>query len=221
MSWKSLTNDVISCRLCPRLVTYREKVPAKKCYCEESYWRKPVPGFGDKDAWLLILGLAPSPHGGNRTGRIFTGDQSSEFLFKMLHKEGFSNLSVSEHRHDGLELIGCYLTAAVKCVPPEHKPTKLERFRCSQYYFREIALLKNLRCILTLGELALESVRFFARQNKISASMKLEHGASYHIQGLPVIYTTYHPSPQNTYTGKLTDKMFSSLLKKIKREQAP
>lgn len=213
----ALNECVVDCRMCKRLVQYREEVPPRKSFEDEVYWRRPVPGFGDKQAWLLITGLAPSAHGGNRTGRIFTGDESGKFLFNALYKEGFANQPISESIDDGLKLTGCYITAAVKCTPPEHKPTKEEFSNCSVYYRNELRLLKKVTAILALGKLAFDAYLSYAQTLGVSTrNVVFKHGARYGLEGLPTLYASYHPSPQNTHTGKMTEDMFRRLLKKIK-----
>lgn len=174
-------------------------------------------GFGDPHAWLLITGLAPSAQGGNRTGRIFTGDESARFLFKALHEEKFANQPTSTSRDDGLVLHGCYLTAAVKCVPPQNKPTQAEFLRCHPYYDNEIALLKNLKAVLALGKWGFDAFLFYAKQkgHKVRG-LKFRHGQAYPFEGLPTLYTCYHPSPQNTNTGKLTNGMMRKVLQQIR-----
>ncbi len=213
---KSLNDAIIECRLCPRLVEHRESVPSRKCYASETHWRKPIPGFGDPEAWLLILGLAPSSDGANRTGRIFTGDPSAKFLIRNLHAAGFANQPDSLHRQDGLKLIGCYLTAAVKCVPPKHKPLPIEIERCSRYLEEELTLLPRLKSVLALGQIAFQAYKsHLLRRNIACRSFKFAHGACYECEGVPLLYASYHPSPQNTNTGVLTDQSFQCLLKKI------
>lgn len=213
LSLGDLKKCVIDCRRCPRLVKFRESVPPRK---DQDYWRRPLPGFGDPKAWLLILGMAPSAEGGNRTGRIFTGDGSGRFLFQTLYKEGFANQPTSESADDGLKLKGCYITAAVKCVPPQNKPEKKEFLNCSGYFWNEIALLKNLTTVLALGKLAFDAYLHFVReQGKDVSGMKFHHGAMFPFEGLPTLYASYHPSPQNTNTGKLTEAMFRKLIRNI------
>lgn len=213
---KTLNEQVIHCRLCPRLVVFRESVPARASFAKEEYWRRPVPGFGDPKARLLITGLAPSMHGGNRTGRIFTGDPSADFLFKGLYRAGFANQSTSEHRDDGLKLKGCYITAAVKCCPPVHKPTGVEIKTCSRYYHEEIQLLTALTDVLVLGKTALDAFLSYAKTNGYETKgCVFKFGACYSV-GPFRLWICYHPSPQNTYTGKFTEKMFTDLLGEIK-----
>jgi len=216
-SLKVLKETVIECRLCPRLVQHREHTPAKKAFFEEEYWRKPVPGFGDKSAWLLLIGLAPSAHGGNRTGRIFTGDDSGRFLFQALYEEGFASQPFSEHHDDGLQLKGCYITAAVKCAPPHNKPLPIEFQRCSCYLREELQLLKEVKSVLVLGKGAFDAFLAYVKSKKGRLeNMHFRHGGTYKIEGFPMLYASYHPSPQNTNTGKMTYSMFTHILRQIK-----
>lgn len=176
-----------------------------------------MPGFGDPEAQLLILGLAPSIDGGNRTGRIFTGDPSARFLIPALHAEGFANQPFSESREDGLELLNCYITASVKCVPPGHKPLKEELITCSRYYKNEYFLLKKLKVVLALGKFAFDAhLNYQKMQGENVQGMHFEHGACYEFKKAPKLYAAFHPSPQNTQTGKLTTEMFKDVLRKIK-----
>ncbi len=215
--FSNLNSQIVACRLCPRLVHHRESVPSRACFTKEIHWRKPVPGFGDPNAWLLILGLAPSPDGGNRTGRIFTGDASAKFLIRNLYEAGFANQPESLHQHDGLILKGCYLTAAVKCVPPKHRPKPDELKHCSRYLERELLLLPRLRCVLTLGQIAFQAYK--QHLGVKCRSLKFAHGAKYQLPGAPPLYASYHPSPQNTNTGVLTDQDFQKLLKMCLEEK--
>jgi uracil-DNA glycosylase len=218
-TFEGLRLKITDCRRCPRLVEYRERVVPRASYSNEGYWRKPVPGFGDEGAKLLVLGLAPATHGGNRTGRIFTGDASSQFLVSALHAAGFANQQGSVSRFDGLKYSGCYLTAAVKCAPPGDKPTPEEFSNCSGFLDAEISLLKNLGGVLALGSLA-----FRAYAGHLAASgvgirgVKFSHGAVYRFRGGPTLYASYHPSPRNTNTGKLTKGMLVSVLNRIRRD---
>lgn len=214
---KILRDEVISCRLCPRLVAYRENVPAKAPHLHEKYWRRPVPGFGDPHANLFILGLAPATHGGNRTGRIFTGDASARFLIRMLYAEGFANQPTSESIDDGLELLDCYITASVKCAPPKDKPNPSEKKNCSRYFEQELEILKSVKAVMVLGKIAFDSYLKFLRGKGVDTSgIVFGHGLSYLFKGLPTLYTSYHPSPRNVNTKKLTESTFRSLLRKIK-----
>lgn len=219
-SFEKLNQKVIHCRRCPRLVDFRERAPKRKSFEDQEYWRRPVPGFGDRDAWLMILGLAPAAQGGNRTGRIFTGDASAQFLMRALHRSGFANQPLSESLEDGLLLNGCYITAAVKCVPPENKPLRVEFENCHPYFENEFFLLKNLSAVLALGKLAFDHFqRFLIKEGGLSSLLPFSHGKKVGLDGWPSLYGAYHPSPQNTYTKKLTEAMFVSLLERIKKER--
>lgn len=219
-SFQKLDREVCACVRCPRLVQFREAVEPKPIYANETYWKKPVPGFGDHQAWLLLLGLAPAPHGGNRTGRPFTGDLSGDFLIRCLYNQGFANQPTSRHWDDGLELIGCYMTPAVKCVPPAHKPTPQEFRNCSGYLEREIFLLKNLKCVLALGRAAFDAyLRFLRVQGVNTAGVKFKHGAIFKFEEWPSLAASYHPTPRNVNTGTLTKDMFEGLLKRIKGQK--
>jgi uracil-DNA glycosylase len=216
-----IRNDVIDCRQCPRLVEYREEVARKKRkeFLNWEYWARPIPGFGDPNASLLIVGLAPAAHGGNRTGRVFTGDRSGDFLYKALYRTGFANQPTSKSMDDGLALKGAYVTAAVKCAPPDNKPTTDETSNCSAYLASEIDSLGDLRAILCLGQFAFNAVMRMIR-NKYNLSKSLGgfgHGRVLKLgEGIPLIVCSYHPSPRNTQTGKLTEKMFLSVLRKTR-----
>jgi uracil-DNA glycosylase len=217
-----IRNRVIQCQLCSRLVQYREEVARnkKKEFIDWVYWGRPVPGFGDPHAALLIVGLAPAAHGGNRTGRVFTGDRSGDFLYKALHMVGLANQARSESTNDGLRLAGAYVTAAVKCAPPDNKPTPQETLTCSNYLTEEISALRNLRAILCLGQFAFNSVLrvIMTKYNLNSPGAKFGHGAIVEYgQGIPIIFCSFHPSPRNTQTGKLTEQMFLALLRKIQK----
>jgi uracil-DNA glycosylase len=221
--FKDLENRIISCKRCPRLVEFREKIAKskRKGFMDWNYWGRPVPGFGSAKAKLLILGLAPAAHGGNRTGRVFTGDSSAQFLFKHLHEAGLANHSYSLSREDGLELSETYVTAAVKCVPPENRPTSRERVNCSEYLAKELRLQKSLRVVLVLGGFAFDAYRrLLAESFRLeTAGLKFRHGAVYRFgRGFPSLYASYHPSPHNTNTGKLTPTMFREILEKIKTD---
>lgn len=216
-TFKQLNACITECRRCPRLVKFRENVPEKEKFAGQTYWKKPVPGFGDPEAYLLILGLAPSAQGGNRTGRIFTGDESARFLFKALHKEGFASQSTSESLHDGLKLHGCYITAAVKCVPPDNKPNAAEQKNCFPYLLNEFFLLKNISAVLALGGFAFTAyLDYIKSQNGPKVKHRFRHGEKHQIEGFPDLYASYHPSPQNTNTGKLTEPMICKVLKQIR-----
>ena len=215
----ALRASIVSCRACPRLVEHRENVPVTRAYAGQEYWRKPVPGFGDLGGRLLILGLAPARSGANRTGRIFTGDASSVFLVSALHAAGFANQPTSESAGDGLAYSGCYVTAAVKCVPPGDRPLPAELANCSRFLDAEISLLPQLRGVLALGSFAFKAyLDHLKRAGVATRGIEFGHGRSYRIPGRPTLYGCYHPSPRNTNTGKLTKPMLVSLLRRVRRE---
>jgi uracil-DNA glycosylase family 4 len=220
-TFEELNACVTNCKLCPRLVKFRENVPEKEKFSGVPYWKKPVPGFGDPKAYLLILGLAPSAQGGNRTGRIFTGDESARFLFKALYSEGFANKPTSETADDGLILNNCYMTAAVKCVPPQNKPNAIEQKHCFPYLLNEISLLKNLLAVLALGNFAFQAfLQYIQSQGGPKINTRFRHADRHLIDGFPTVYTCYHPSPQNTNTGKLNQTMICKVLKQIKADRS-
>jgi len=218
---RDLRQRIIQCRLCPRLVDYRENVKPRASFAKEEYWRKPVPGFGDLNGRLLVIGLAPATSGGMRTGRIFTGDLSSTFLVAALHSAGFANQNRSDSLDDGLVYADCYLTAAVKCAPPGDKPTPQEFANCAPYLDEEIALMGSLESVLALGAFAFRDyLGHLFRQGVKVRGLKFAHGEVYRIQGMPTLYTSYHPSPRNTNTGKLSAAMLGGVLSNIKRQFA-
>jgi uracil-DNA glycosylase family 4 len=218
-TFEELKEKIISCRLCPRLVSYREGVPPRASFVRQKYWRRPVPGFGSPSAWLVIIGLAPAAHGGNRTGRVFTGDESGRFLVEALHSAGLANQPYSVSRKDGLQFYGCYVTAAVKCAPPNNRPTPEEFRNCSVYLQNEMYLLRRAKAVLTLGHEAFKAyAKFVASKGDPKVRLKFAHGKRYQIRGSATLYASYHPTPRNTYTGKLTKKMLVSLLERIKEE---
>ena len=217
-----LHDEIIACRKCPRLVRWREGVAREKrrAFLHWDYWGKPVPGFGDPDAGLLILGLAPAAHGANRTGRMFTGDRSGDFLYRALHRAGFANQPTSIRRDDGLELEDAYITAVLRCAPPANKPLPTELRNCRPYFEREIDLLRP-RAVLALGGIGLrEYLTLLKERGEIErlAAYPFYHGATYVLpRGLPRVFASYHPSQQNTFTGKLTHAMLVGLLRRIRR----
>lgn len=214
-----VAEKVIECRRCPRLVRYRETVPPRRSFAAQDYWRRPVPGFGDPEATLVLIGLAPAAHGGNRTGRVFTGDESGRFLVAALHEGGYANRPFSESRGDGLVYTGCYVTAAVKCVPPHDKPTAKEFDNCSSWLESELRLLGKAKAVLALGRAAFEAyLDYAASRGAATKGLAFKHGKRYSLGGLPALYASYHPSPRNTHTGKLTRKMLVSLLNRIGRD---
>ena len=215
----SLESEIVSCRRCPRLVEYRENVEPTRAYAHQEYWRKPVPGFGDLQGRLLVLGLAPARTGAERTGRIFTGDASSRFLVSALHSTGFANQPTSESRDDGLTYTDCYLTAVVKCVPPGDKPLPEEFANCAPYLDAEISLLPNLRAVLALGSSAFRAyLGHLRREGRGVGGLEFGHGARYRLGSGVTLYASYHPSPRNTNTGKLTRHMLVSVLRRIRMD---
>ncbi len=205
-----VTADVISCRACPRLVEWREQVAVDKraSYLGDDYWGAPVPGFGDPAARLLIVGLAPAAHGANRTGRVFTGDRSGDWVFRALHRAGFANQPTSEHRGDGLELRDAYVSAAVRCAPPANRPTPVERDTCLPYLVRERALLKEVQVIVVLGAFAYQVVATLAG---LAPRPRFGHGVEARLADGSLLICSYHPSQQNTFTGRLTEDMFDAV----------
>jgi uracil-DNA glycosylase len=213
-SLAALEREVIACRRCPRLVAWREQTARVKraAFAGETYWGRPLPGFGDPRARVLMLGLAPAAHGGNRTGRIFTGDRSGDWLFAALWRAGFANQPESIRRDDGLRLSGCYITAAVRCAPPQNKPTPAERDNCLPYFVRELDLLRSVRVIVCLGSFAWEVAfrAFAARGTAVKPRPRFGHGALAPVGGYQLL-GCYHPSQQNTFTGKLTEQMLDAV----------
>jgi uracil-DNA glycosylase family 4 len=210
-----LSSEIVACRRCPRLVEWREHVAHDKVkrFRDDVYWARPLPGFGDPDARLLILGLAPAAHGGNRTGRVFTGDASGDFLWAALHRAGLADRPASRRADDGLTLVDTYIAAAVRCAPPANKPTVEERDTCAPYLERELALLRNVRVILALGQFGWDAgIRSLARLgHRTSPKPRFGHGAECRI-GPYRLVGSFHPSQQNTFTGRLTPAMFDSAI---------
>ncbi|MEE9592453.1 MAG: uracil-DNA glycosylase, partial [Thermoplasmata archaeon] len=216
---EELRGRIVTCTRCPRLVDFRREVSDKKrrAFEDWTYWGRPVPGFGDPDAELVIVGLAPAAHGGNRTGRIFTGDPSAAFLMRGLHEAGFTNQPTSESREDGLRLRNAYMTAAVRCVPPDNRPVADEVQNCAPYLLEEMDFLDP-RAILALGHLAFNaSTRYLAQQFGIrKGQLKFQHGGVYEFKSdMPVLFASYHPSPRNTNTGLLSRESFQGVLQKV------
>jgi uracil-DNA glycosylase len=211
----ALNEAVVGCRRCPRLVAWREQVAREKraAFRDEEYWGKPMPGFGDPAARVLVLGLAPAAHGGNRTGRIFTGDRSGDFLFAALHRTGFANQAESICRDDGLRLDGAYIVAAVRCAPPANLPSPQERANCAQWLEREVALLAELHVVVCLGGFAWESaLRLRAHLGGLQQRPKPKFGHGVVAEGDPwPLLGCFHPSQQNTFTGKLTEGMMEAV----------
>jgi uracil-DNA glycosylase len=219
---QQLNRTIIGCRKCPRLVRWREAVAKEppRRYRGEQYWARPLLGFGDPGARLLIVGLAPAAHGGNRTGRMFTGDRSGDWLYGALHTAGFANQPESVHRDDGLKLTDCYITAAVRCAPPANKPAAIEFARCRPYLIQELKLLKNIRVVIALGKIAFDSFLAAHQENggKVPRPRpRFGHGASVVLPDSVTLIASYHPSQQNTFTGKLTRPMFQAVFEHATR----
>ena len=215
-----LQEKVVRCRKCPRLTAYLREVEKRRPrrYREWHYWSKPLPSFGDANAGLLIVGLAPAAQGGNRTGRMFAGDRSGEWLFRALHEFGFANQANSTHLGDGLKLKNCYITATIRCVPPQNKPLPAEIENCRPYFLREMGLLRNVKVIVPLGQIALTQTIKSMRQKGIEVPpLDFGHGRVYPLENGQTIITTYHPSQQNTQTGKLTKPMFHGIFRMVRK----
>jgi uracil-DNA glycosylase family 4 len=218
---RKLQKQLIACARCPRLVQWREQVAEEKVrrFQQDSYWGRPVPSFGDPRARLLIVGLAPAAHGGNRTGRIFTGDRSGDWLFRALHRAGFANQPTSTHIDDGLELRDCYITAAVHCAPPDNKPTRQEIDNCQPFLIGELKALAQVRAIVALGKLGFDAViSILSGQYPLPPKSKLRfaHGVEYSFTPSLTLLASYHPSQQNTFTGRLTEPMFDAVFSRAR-----
>lgn len=219
--FNELNKKLIKCKKCKRLVSFRTKIAKEKRrqYYNETYWGKPVPGYGDINAHLLIIGLAPAAHGGNRTGRVFTGDRSADFLFKCLYNANFSNQPNSDYKNDGLILYNAYLTPALKCVPPEDKPTREELITCFSYLRSEFYLLYKINVILALGKIAFDACLNFYKE-KYALKNKdfiFSHGCKYILPDGKILVGSYHPSPRNVNTGRINIKKMIKLLQEVKK----
>jgi uracil-DNA glycosylase len=220
--WLNVLNaEVIACTRCPRLVEYRERIAREKrrAYLDHDYWGKPVPGFGDPQARVLVLGLAPGAHGSNRTGRPFTGDASGKFMYPVLYETGFASLPTATARDDGQVLTDLYITAAARCAPPDNKPLPEELANCAPFLERELEGLKNLRVIVALGRIGFEAYLNYLLRKKLITSKRgydFRHGAEYAMPDGLVLLASYHPSNQNTQTGKLTKDMFHRIFKRAR-----
>jgi uracil-DNA glycosylase family 4 len=219
---KTLNSEVVTCTRCPRLVVYREQIAREKrrAYRDCEYWGKPVPGFGDPNGAVMILGLAPGAHGSNRTGRPFTGDASGKFMYPVLYETGFANQPTATARDDGLVLTNLYITAAARCAPPDNKPLPQELANCAPYLDCELEGLKKLRVIVALGKIGFDTYLGYLKRHAVIASRTpyaFAHGASYAMPNGKTLLASYHPSNQNTQTGKLTRPMFIEIFQKAKR----
>ena len=219
MDIKALNKEIITCRKCLRLVAYRELVAAtkKRAFKDWDYWGKPVPAFGDIQGRVLVVGLAPGPHGSNRTGRMFTGDASGIFLFSALYRSGFANQPGSQHREDGLKLNDLLISAVCRCVPPDNKPTPQEITHCLPYLIQEMELMENLQGLVALGRIAFDNLlRVYRDEGRNITHFDFKHGGMYRLgEGLPWLLASYHPSRQNTQTGRLTTAMFDAIWQKV------
>jgi len=207
----ALRDEVVACRACPRLVAWREQVAVEKraAYRDEDYWGRPVPGFGDPAARILVVGLAPGAHGANRTGRMFTGDRSGDFLYGSLHRAGLASQPSSTGPGDGLELVDVFITSPVKCVPPANKPTARERATCRPFFRREVAALSRVRVVLALGSIGYQAV---AGEFDLQPRPAFAHGLEADLPEGRAVLCSYHVSQQNTFTGRLTEAMFDAVL---------
>ena len=217
-NFENLKKKIIKCNKCSRLVNFRRTIlkNKRKKYFSEKYWGKPITGFGDLKGKILIVGLAPAAHGGTRTGRVFTGDRSSDFLYKCLYNSKLSNLNTSDHVNDGLKLNNAFITTALKCVPPGDKPFKKELDNCFVYFNEEIRLLKNLKIIVALGKIAFDACIYFYKSNyNFSGKVKFGHNSVYKLPNDILLIGCYHPSPRNVNTGRINEKKMTSLFKKV------
>jgi uracil-DNA glycosylase family 4 len=223
LHWLTVLNaEVIACPRCPRLVAYREQVAKEKrrAYRDWDYWGKPVPGFGDPNARVLILGLAPGAHGSNRTGRPFTGDASGNFMYPVLHETGFANQPAATDLNDGLVLTDLYITAAARCAPPDNKPLPQELAHCAPFLDRELAGLKKVKVVVALGKIGFDAYLNYLKRRKLITTKTpyvFRHAARYQMPNGKVLLASYHPSNQNTNTGKLTRPMFVEIFEEARR----
>jgi uracil-DNA glycosylase family 4 len=208
--WRRLEGEVVGCRACPRLVAWREQVARDKraAFRDDTYWGRPVPGFGDRGARILLLGLAPAAHGANRTGRVFTGDRSGDFLFRAMHRAGLANQPTSVAADDGLELTDVWITASVKCAPPGNQPSTGERDACAPFLSRELELLTELRVVVCLGAFGYEAA---CRHYEVSPRPRFGHAVEVALDAGPTLLCSFHPSQQNTFTGRLTEPMLDAV----------
>ena len=223
IKFKKLNKTIINCHECPRLINFSKKISTekRKQNITENYWGKPVVGFGESSSKLLILGLAPAAHGGTRTGRPFTGDKSSDFLFRCLHKTKISNQPYSINLKDGLKLKSTYITNILKCVPPEDKPNINELNNCSKHFSSELSNLRGLKTIVTLGKVAFDNcVKFYKKNYNFTKKLKFIHGKTYQLPNNIILISSYHPSPRNVNTKVISERMMIELLKKAKKISA-
>ena len=220
LNLQKLNNEIIKCRKCPRLIKFQKAISLKKRkqFIQENYWAKPITGFGDINGKMLIVGLAPAAHGGTRTGRVFTGDKSSDFLYKCLYLAKISNQPNSDNIHDGLKLNNAYITTALKCVPPNDKPEKNELHNCYKFFNREIDLLKNCKIIIPLGKIAFDAcINFYKIDYQIDKKFIFGHGKNYKLPDGKILFSCYHPSPRNVNTKRINLKKMTNFFLKAKQ----
>jgi len=220
IKFKKLNKTIVNCKKCPRLTNFIKKISSekRKQNINEKYWGKPVTGFGDLNAKLIIIGLAPAAHGGTRTGRAFTGDKSGDFLFKSLYSVKLSNQNYSKKINDGLKLKSTYITNILKCVPPGDKPEKNELIKCSNYFIKELDYLKNLSVIVALGKVAFDNcLKIYKKKFKIFKKFEFKHGRKYLLPDNKILIASYHPSPRNVNTKVVTSRMINQLFRKAKK----
>ena len=220
IKFKKLNKTIVKCKKCPRLTNFIKKISIekRKQNINEKYWGKPVSGFGDTNAKLMIIGLAPAAHGGTRTGRAFTGDKSGDFLFKSLYAVKISNQNFSKNINDGLKLRSTYITNILKCVPPGDKPLNSELIKCSQYFISELDNLKKLQVIVALGKVAFDNcLKIYKKKFKIKSKFEFKHGKKYLLPDNKVLIASYHPSPRNVNTKKINPAMINHLFRKAKK----
>jgi uracil-DNA glycosylase family 4 len=220
-AWDALERTIVTCRQCPRLVAHREEMARvkRRQYRDDEYWGRPLPGFGDRNAPLLIVGLAPAAHGGNRTGRLFTGDRSGDFLFQALHATGFANQPTSTHRGDGLALRAAFMSPICRCAPPANKPLPEELLNCRPYLVEELRLLARLRVVVVLGQLAMDGfLRAWSAAGHAlpSPRPRFGHAVEHALDERTTLLCSYHPSQQNTFTGKLTQPMLRAVFRRAR-----
>ena len=216
----ALNKKIINCNKCSRLIKFRKKIVKKKRkqFIDQKYWGKPITGFGDINAKMLFVGLAPAAHGATRTGRVFTGDKSSEFLYKCMFKANISNIPSSENINDGLKLNEAFITTALKCVPPGDKPNKDELYNCFNFFEQEINLLKNLKVIIALGKIAFDAcIEFYKKQFEIRSNIKFGHSKFFKLPNNILLVGSYHPSPRNVNTGRIDVNKMTNLFLKVKK----
>jgi len=220
LNLQKLNKEIVKCRKCPRLIKFQKVISLKKRkqFIHENYWAKPITGFGDINGEMLIVGLAPAAHGGTRTGRVFTGDKSSDFLYKCLYLAKISNQPNSDNINDGLKLNNAYITTALKCVPPNDKPEKNELHNCYKFFNREIDLLKNCKIIIPLGKIAFDAcINFYKIDYQIDKKFIFGHGKNYKLPDGKILFSCYHPSPRNVNTKRINLKKMTNFFLKAKK----